>query len=94
MTDWHLPRALWLSWLALLMLLGLTVLLAYQPLGALNTAAALAIAAIKASLVAAIFMELRRGQALAVVLAAAGLFWLSIMLWLTMADYLTRPASA
>jgi hypothetical protein len=38
------PRILLLSWLALLLLLALTVFVAYQPLGVLNTVVALTIA--------------------------------------------------
>jgi cytochrome c oxidase subunit 4 len=84
------PRALLLSWLALLALLGLTVFVSYQPLGVLNTGIALAIALGKALIVAVIFMELRRGSGLALSVAGAGLFWLAIMLWLTLADYVMR----
>jgi len=84
------PRALLLSWVGLLALLGLTVLAAYQPLGVFNTGIALVIAFAKASIVAAIFMELRRGSGLTWAVAGAGFFWLAIMLWLALADYVTR----
>jgi cytochrome c oxidase subunit 4 len=80
-----------LCWLALLALLGLTVFGAYQPFGALNTPLALAIAVTKALLVAAVFMELRRGSALTIAFAGAGFFWLGILLWLAFADFVTRP---
>jgi cytochrome c oxidase subunit IV len=89
--KWRPPLALLGTWAALLALLGLTVTLAYQPLGALNTAAALAIAAVKALLVAAVFMELRERRPLLIAFAAAGFFWLAILLWLGGADFLTRP---
>jgi cytochrome c oxidase subunit 4 len=85
------PRALLLSWLGLLALLGLTVFAAYQPLGVLNTGIALAIAVGKASIVAVIFMELPRGNRIKMVVAGAGFFWVAIMLWLALADYLMRP---
>jgi cytochrome c oxidase subunit 4 len=85
------PRALLLSWLALLTLLAVTVFAAYQPLGPLNTGLALAIASAKALLVAVVFMELRRANTLTVAVAAAGVFWLAIMLWLALGDYVTRP---
>jgi cytochrome c oxidase subunit 4 len=85
------PLELLLAWLALLALLGFTVFGAYQPLGALNTALALTIAATKALIVAAIFMELWRGSALTIAFAGAGFFWLGILLWLALADFLTRP---
>jgi cytochrome c oxidase subunit 4 len=52
---------------------------------------ALTIAATKAPIVAAIFMELRRGSALIISFAGAGFFWLGILLWLAFADVATRP---
>jgi len=85
------PRRLLLAWVGLLMLLGLTVTLAYQPLGASNNIAALLIATLKAALVAAVFMELSERRALTIAFASAGFFWLAIMLWLVFSDYLTRP---
>jgi cytochrome c oxidase subunit 4 len=85
------PAALIWSWAGLLALLGLTVTLAYQPLGSFNTAAALAIAAVKVLIIAAVFMELRERRPLVLAFAAAGLFWLAIMLWLGSTDFLTRP---
>ncbi len=91
MNTWQPPRALLLSWLGLLALLGLTVWGAYQPLGALNPVLALTIALTKSLVVAAIFMELRRSDAMTIIFASAGFFWLGIMLWLALADFLTRP---
>jgi cytochrome c oxidase subunit 4 len=90
--SWYPPRALVFSWLGLLGLLGLTVLTAYQPLGAFNTPIALAIASCKALLIAAIFMELREQNGLMIAVAGAGFFWLAIMLWLAFSDYMTRPS--
>jgi cytochrome c oxidase subunit IV len=87
---WPPPLALTLSWLALMGLLALTIVLAYQPLGAFNTVAALSIATIKALIVAAIFMELRDKRPLTLIFAGAGFYLLAIMLWLTFADVLTR----
>jgi len=84
------PRELLVSWLGLLALLGITVFASYQPLGAANTGVALAIALGKSLIVAAIFMELRRGSALTIVFAATGFFWLAIMFWLALADYMSR----
>jgi cytochrome c oxidase subunit IV len=78
--SWRPPRVLLLSWLGLLALLGLTVAGAYQPFGVFNTGLALAIAAGKALIVAAIFMELRESNALTLAFAGAGFFWLAIML--------------
>ena len=88
--PWHPPRILLVSWLALLGLLALTAGLAYVPMGSFNTVIALIIALIKATLVAAIFMELREHRPLVIVFAGAGFYWLAIMFWLTFGDYLTR----
>jgi cytochrome c oxidase subunit 4 len=85
------PLALLLAWLALLGLLGFTVFVAYQPLGTFNTVLALTIAATKATIIATVFMELRRGSALTIAFAGAGFFWLGILLWLALADFATRP---
>jgi cytochrome c oxidase subunit IV len=85
------PRILILSWLALLALLGATVTIAYIPLGVANTVIAMIIAAMKGAIVAAIFMELRERNPLTLTFAGAGFFWLGIMLWLALADYVTRP---
>jgi caa(3)-type oxidase subunit IV len=52
---------------------------------------AVAIATIKGTLIAAVFIELRESQRLTLTFAGAGFFWLGIMLWLTLADYMTRP---
>ena len=89
---WHAPPlALFLSWLALLALLAFTVLMAYQPLGPFNFPVALTIAGAKVLIVAAVFMELRDRSGLTIAFAAAGVFWLSILLWLAGSDYFTRP---
>jgi cytochrome c oxidase subunit 4 len=91
--SWHPPRAVALSWLVLLALLGTTVFLSYQPLGTFNTIIALLIATAKALIVAAVFMELRERSGVMIAFAAAGFFWLGILLWLSSTDFLTRPVS-
>ncbi len=87
----HPPRVLIVSWLALLALLSVTIILAYQPLGAFNLLLALLIATLKALIVGIVFMELRQGSGLVIAFAAAGFFWLGIFLWLAGNDFLTRP---
>jgi len=81
---------IWRCWAALVLLLAATTGAAFLPLGRLNLFVALAIAAAKALLVLIVFMELRRSSGLVRAFAAAGFFWLAIMLTLTSADYLTR----
>ncbi len=68
----------------------LTWQIAYFDLGAFNTVAALGIAALKGVLVALFFMHVRESPRLTVAVALGGLFWLGILLTLTMSDYLTR----
>jgi cytochrome c oxidase subunit 4 len=87
---WRPSVDLVLCWIGLLALLGLTVVLSYQPLGSFNFPVAMAIAGIKAGLVAAIFMELRHRSGFIRAFAAAGFFWLAILLWLGLMDFLTR----
>ena len=81
---------IWRCWGALMLLLALTTALAFAPLGSINLFASLAIAVTKALLVLIIFMELKAGNALVRAFAAAGFFWLLIMLALTTADYTHR----
>ncbi len=75
---------------ALLFLTALTVAVAYLDLGALNTPVALLIATFKAGLVLFYFMHLKEEGELVKVFAAAGFFWLLIMLALTLNDFMTR----
>src|ERR1700733_13741949 len=79
--------------LALLVCTVLTVPVAKQDLGVLNTAAALGIAAVKASMVVLIFMGVRHNTPLIKVAAVSGILWLAIMFGVTMSDYLTRSWS-
>jgi cytochrome c oxidase subunit 4 len=89
--KWAPARQLLIAWGALLFLLALTVLIAYQPLGAFNTPIALVIAISKALIVVAVFMELRERPSVMIAFAAAGFLWLGILLWLAAADFLVRP---
>jgi cytochrome c oxidase subunit 4 len=73
-----------------MILLALTTASAFIPLGTANLFVSLAIAATKALIVLVFFMELRAGNALVRVFAAAGFFWLMIMIALTSADYTHR----
>jgi cytochrome c oxidase subunit 4 len=74
-------------------LIGLTALTTYAAtvdLGPLNTVVALLIAMCKGSLVALFFMHLRWSSRLTHIVAVAALFWLAILLSLTLGDYRTR----
>jgi cytochrome c oxidase subunit 4 len=77
-------------WMALLALLGLTLVTAYAPHGRFGLVANMAIASVQAVLVAGFFMGLRHAKALVRLTACASLFWLAVMFALTLADVLTR----
>ena len=80
----------WRCWLALMILLAATTASAFVPLGSLNLPISLAIAVAKALIVLLYFMELRASRPLVRSFAAAGFFWLLIMIVLTGADYWHR----
>ena len=77
-------------WLALMLLLAATTASAFVPLGSFNLPVSLAIAVAKALIVLLFFMELRASRPLVRSFAAAGFFWLLIMIVLTGADYWHR----
>ena len=76
--------------IALLVLTATTCAVSFIDLGKMNAVVALVIAFVKASLVAMIFMHLRYSPRLMGIVVAAGLFWLGILIGLTMSDFLTR----
>ena len=69
---------------------ALTVGIAFIDLGPLNVVAALTIAVFKATLVVLFFMHVKYSTRLTWAVVAGSLFWLGILLALTMSDYLTR----
>jgi len=77
-------------WLALMLFLAATTASAFVPLGSFNLPVSLAIAVAKALIVLLFFMELRASRPLVRSFAAAGFFWLLIMIVLTGADYWHR----
>lgn len=84
-------RTYLLVFMALLVLAGATVGIAFVDLGDLvNSLLALAIAAIKALLVILFFMHVRYSSQLTKLFVLAGFFWLFILVGLTLTDYLTR----
>jgi len=83
-------RGYFIIYLALLLLLGLTVAVAYLHLGVWIVLLAVTIATVKAILVMLYFMHLRRSSRLIWLFAGLGFGWLGIMIVLTMSDYLSR----
>ena len=74
-------------------LLGLTLLtvgVAFLNLGPLNTIVVLTIAAVKALFVLLFCMHLRYSSGLIWIVWGAGIFWLMLLLTITLSDYLTR----
>lgn len=67
-----------------------TYRVALVDLGVLNIVVALTIAATKASLVALFFMHVRWSSRLTHLVIGGSLFWLAILLSLTLADYIGR----
>ncbi len=76
--------------LALLVLTGTTVAVAFVDLGPLNNVVALGIATFKAMLVILYFMHVRYATRLTGIVLVSGFFWLAIMVGLTLSDYVTR----
>jgi cytochrome c oxidase subunit 4 len=91
-------KVYFLVFASLLVLTALTTLAAYVDLDAylglkvlpMNTVVALAIAICKASLVVLFFMHVKYSSHLVKVVVVAGLFWLAILISLTLSDYKTR----
>jgi cytochrome c oxidase subunit IV len=78
-------------WIALLVGTGLTVYAATLDLAPYNAAVALGIATIKATLVALFFMHVwRASERLTKLVVIAAIFFLLLLLGLTMTDYATR----
>jgi cytochrome c oxidase subunit 4 len=94
MASRRIDRGIWvrpvLAWLALLILLGLTVVVSFMPLGSFNLPISLCIAGVKASIIGFVFMRLIEVSPLQRLAAMAGPVWIFIMFVLMASDYLTR----
>jgi cytochrome c oxidase subunit 4 len=75
---------------SLLALTATTVAVAFVDLGPLNNVVALGVAVLKATLVILFFMHVRYSSRLVGLVIVSGLFWLVIMVGLTLVDYATR----
>jgi len=97
MTDHVVPVKLYLLvFAALLVLTALTVAASFYDLGGgrlhyANAVVAITIAVTKASLVVLYFMHVRWSSRLTWVFVGAGVFWLLILIVLTLSDVFTRP---
>lgn len=91
MSSHIVPKSTYYAIFAALMVgTALTVWIAFQDLGALNTPVALGIAIVKATLVILYFMHVKYSPRLTKLVVLASVFWLGILLVMTMGDYATR----
>jgi cytochrome c oxidase subunit IV len=91
-TSHVVPRRIYYTIFAVLIVCtALTVAIAFVDLGPINVVAALAIAVFKAALVVLFFMHVRYSTRLTWAVVLGSVFWLAILLTITMSDYLTRP---
>jgi cytochrome c oxidase subunit 4 len=91
MTAHILPKRVYYTIYAILMVCTLlTVWIAFLDLGPLNTIGALTIAVFKSVLVILFFMHVKYSPRLTWAVVIGSVFWLGILLVLTMGDYLTR----
>ena len=91
MSDHVSPVSLYLTiFFALMILTAVTVGAAFVDLGAFNFSVAIAIACFKASLVVWYFMHVKYQSHLTKLTVATGLFFLSILLGMSLIDYVSR----
>jgi cytochrome c oxidase subunit IV len=78
-------------WIALLGLTVITAAVSFVDLGPFNTIVALVIATFKALLVVLFFMHVKyTSEKLTKIVIVSAIFWLLLLLALSMADYTTR----
>ena len=91
MSDHVSPIGLYLTiFFALMILTGVTVAAAFLDLGQLNFSVAMLIAGFKASLVVWYFMHVKYQSHLTKLTLATGLFFLAILLGMSLIDYVSR----
>ena len=83
-------KSLFLTYLALMLLLMLTVGLSFLPLGGWGIFLCYVIATLKMILIGAIFMKLRESSPSLRLFALGGILWFIILFAITWGDYLTR----
>jgi cytochrome c oxidase subunit IV len=91
MSEKIVPKRVYFTiFFLLLFFTGVTVWVAKINLEEYNVVVALAVAVTKALLVALWFMHIKYSKRLTQIVVASGLFWLVIMVALTLFDYNTR----
>jgi cytochrome c oxidase subunit 4 len=84
------PKIYFAIFAALMLGTGVTVWAAFQNFGKFNIVIALGIATVKATLVVLYFMHARYSPKRTQLVIVCSVFWLAIMLALTLSDYNTR----
>ncbi|HZI67434.1 MAG TPA: cytochrome C oxidase subunit IV family protein [Thermoanaerobaculia bacterium] len=91
MSGHVVPRKVYYAvFAALLVLTAVTTAVAFVDLGPWNTVVALGIAFLKATLVALFFMHVKYSTRLTQIIVAGGIFWLAILIVLTLSDFVSR----
>ena len=78
------------TWVALLLLLATTIIVAHFDLGAFSLPVAILISISQAVMILLFFMHLHYSKAEVIVIASAAYLWLGILLVGTMHDYVSR----
>jgi cytochrome c oxidase subunit 4 len=92
MTDTKSSKMYYVVFLILVALTLLTCALSLLPHGAWHALVGLGVATLKAGLIAVFFMHILSGNRLPWLALLAGILWMSILLGLTLTDYLTRAS--
>ena len=84
------PKTYLKVFVALMVLLALTVAADFVNLGPFNVLVAMTISVAKAALIVLFFMEVRYSHPIVWLFAGASFLWLLLLLVITMSDYATR----
>lgn len=92
MSEHIIPsRIYYLIWITLMILTVVTAAVAFVDLGPFNTVVALVIATFKATLVVLFFMHVKyTSEKMTKTVIICAIFWLSLLLILGLADFVTR----
>ena len=91
MTEHVVPTKVYFRvFAALIVLTATTTAVSFVDLGPWNSVVALGIAFVKATLVVLFFMHIKYSPRLTQIVVAGGLFWLAIMIGLTLSDFISR----
>ena len=83
-------RPILYAWVALIVLLALTIAASFAPLGQVLPYVSYSIAIAKTALIVWLFMEMKTRDGLQRLALAVGFVWLLFLLVLSFADFLTR----